>query len=218
MSTRQHQNIAAATVLGILMTGTAAAEPVTITAGHFETNLFLGLARVTLEGDDFFLQTGAAGFRSELAFCSPCAPEDPVTLSGSLQTTELRGGEARVNGIDYGQVSIGNFSGTFTTGVATLTGADQVVTLPFVFSGMVSGFLSETSPPLFTTTLSGAGIATARFTAFEGGVVNARDLRYDFTAAEPVPEPATLLLVGAGVTLLARRRVRRMKPLLRTGE
>jgi PEP-CTERM motif len=217
MSTRFHQTVLAATVLGLLVPARAAAEPVTITAGHFETNLFLGLARVMLEGDDFFLQTGASGFRSELAFCSPCAPEDPVTLSGTLQTTELRGGEARVNGVDYGEVLIGNFSGTFTTGVATLTGADQVVTLPFVFSGMVSGFLNETSPPLFTTTLSGAGIATASFTAFEGGLVNARDLRYDFTAAEPVPEPATVLLVSAGLAFAARRRMRRRPPAAEAG-
>ena len=209
MSTLRGLTILVVSVLSILTGGSAGAEPVVITAGQVETSLALGLARVEFEGDGFFLRTGVEGFRSELAFCLPCAP-GTVTLSGSLEATSIRGGEARVDGATYDEIRIGTFSATFTTGAVTLTGADQVVTVPFIFSGLVSGFLTDPSQPLFTTALSGAGVATGRFTAFgsEGGLINAAELRYDFSGAEPVPEPSTIILVSAGLAAAARRRWR----------
>lgn len=217
MRTRGVKNIFLAAVLAsVFLPRVAAAEPIVVTAGHVETQLTLGLARILFEGNDFFLQAGIEGFRSALALCKPCAPDGPLTLSGSFGPAASGSGPARVDGVTYETIFLGNVSGTFTTGAVTLSGAlDQAIALPFTFSGALSGFSINPalgqSDPVFTKSLSGSGIASATFATFGsgGGLVDARDLRYDFSATSPVPEPATLLLVGAAFAFATRFRQRR---------
>jgi hypothetical protein len=69
---------------------------------------------------------------------------------------------------------------------------------------------SRSGEPLLTAQVFGSGRLIALFgEGLEPGRVRAHDLGYTFTgASDPIPEPATLLLVGAGLALSASRSVR----------
>jgi hypothetical protein len=108
--------------------------------------------------------------------------------------------------------------GRFTTPIVPIEGSSShTVTLPFVFEGIVNGYLVDPftagfTDPVFTVSLGGSGLATGLFhyTGI-GEPLFGRDseLLYQFDDAAPVPEPATLLLFGSGaaaVSLLRRRR------------
>ena len=151
----------------------------------------------------------------------PCVAGTLVDLStvfgGPLGGFDLGQGFAIINGVQYGgRPGEGDLFLTGTLSfdapdVAIPKGGDATVglTAPFLFSGRVLG--SNGSPvvmPLFDLTLTGMGRA--------GMGVNLEDGTYQFVAAsytfaDPVAEPATLLLVGTGAAALAlrRRRLRR---------
>jgi hypothetical protein len=151
----------------------------------------------------------------------PCGAGTLVDLStvfgGPLAGFDLGQGFATIDGVPYGgqpgEVDL-FLTGTLSFEAPTVAipeGGDRHVGLsaPFIFSGRVVG--SKGSPvvkPLFDLTLTGRGRA--------GMGVNLENGTYQFVAAsytfaDPVPEPATLLLVctGAAALALRRRRLRR---------
>jgi hypothetical protein len=100
----------------------------------------------------------------------------------------------------------------FDAGTAT-AGFGVEATSPFAFAGTLTAFSDDSrSTALFTTALTGSGTAWIRFYDFDPAIVDGNEVatvRYTFEAdAAPVPEPATLLLVGGGIAgaLGARRR------------
>lgn len=151
----------------------------------------------------------------------PCGAGTLVDLStvfgGPLGGFALGQGFATINGVQYGGRP--GEADLFLTGTLSFeapavpipAGGDRTVGLsaPFLFTGRILGsYESPVMMPLFDLTVTGSGRA--------GMGLNLEDGTYHFVAAsyvfaDPIPEPATLLLVGSGTAALAltRRRLRR---------
>jgi hypothetical protein len=160
---------------------------------------------------------------------SPFPAGTSVTLGGVWQPTDIRGGQAIFNGVYYQQLyfGFGQSGGTFVTPPVTPTGlGEQIVSVPFTFTGFVSAFATPNpgpgDAPVFSANLFGGGTATAAFFGLppENGipalysptVLPGADyqLLYAFSpGAAAVPEPGTVMLLGTGVIGLLGLRYRR---------
>jgi len=199
------------------------ADPVRISSGSLQAGGLDPSASAQFIGDNFLLAISMEAFNASIQSCFPCLPGTSLDLSGFFDKTRSAG-SAVVDGITYPQIFTDNSAGTFSAGMVTLTALDEpgtlTVTLPFTFTATVNGqlldpFIYGYTDPVFTKTLAGRGTAAAEF-LYGGGndgephLFFARQIRYDFTAAEPVPEPATLVLCGSvAIAALVSRRTRR---------
>jgi hypothetical protein len=171
----------------------------------------------SFRGDDFVLNGLFPAIATSGAFtCGLCEPGTPVDL-GTVFGSELRDfdlgqGNATIRGVTFGNpAGPGSLAmrGTFTFDAPFIAVPDagELVSLrgPFGFSGRVAGFLDvPVGDPLFEVNLEGHGQVRMNLRRFDGAY-GFEALEYEFTPA-PIPEPATLLLVGGGVAgLLARR-------------
>ncbi len=201
------------------------ADPITLTGGTVQVGVGIHSARITLVGDGFLVRTATEDFAAPIAQ-GPFLEGTSINLGGLWHPTDMHGGEGTFNGVHYPELFFGisTSGGTFVTPTVTLTGeGPHTVTAPFTFSGFVTAYATSNAGsedmPVFTTTLIGSGTARAAFFGLPSqfGIPALQSpielpgadyqLEYVFSSS-PVPEPGTLVLVGAGVLGIAAARHR----------
>jgi hypothetical protein len=196
----------------------ASADPVRITAGVFTANQTS--SEFTFIGDGLRLSAAGNGLTSTLFTCTPCESSPPMELSfsGDLVGADLRGGEpGEFNGVSYARTFLAGslyFSGeSFST--SRLSADNLTFTSPFSMTALIQNYASgftTSEPPLFTASLFGRGVATARFgmVAVPGQAplftINSVSYQFQSEPAAVTPEPASLLLLGTGLAGVVMRR------------
>lgn len=214
---RTLSSAAAALVLSAV---TATADPIQITSGFLVWHAG-GPIDVTLGGDGFTFAGGTnrtEGLFMPIEQCTlpECGPGTTVDLL-AYALGNAYSGTATLDGTTY--TNVGTLAGpssieTRWTGALEIPGAFTGGTLfaPFLFTGRFSVDGTPTVPAQ-NVDLFGFGTAALTFSPYADPQFPNRfvldSLSYTFEAAEPTPEPASLLLMGTGLCAIAAARRRR---------
>ena len=195
----------------------ASADPILIEGGSMIVDrTFVGT--VDIHGTQGFrlqLRLGVVSTNGPWTSCCPARPGTSIDLSGFAFASD-GGGVAELNGIRYSVPSddanvILHLLGDHVTAPPLSTSA--VLSAPFKLSSTSNLFLfhfpDEGESTVFP--IVGRGTATIELIPHPAGdpFWEFSRVRYEFSDAQPVPEPATLLLFGTGMLALAAKRHRR---------
>jgi PEP-CTERM motif len=205
-------------LLCLFLYSSAKADTFTLTSGQMFTGF--DFFNINASGPNISIGGGAAGESGNRAFATctfPCGPGSILNVGGTVSAAQLNIGfspsTVTLNGVTFPQI--------FFTGQLTFTGSavlpsdfvpEQPFRVPFTMQGQLIGFApcpgTLRCNQVFDITVTGSGIATASFLQF-----GRRTAVYLFSpAVEPVPEPATLGLLGIGLSAVfakVRRRHRK---------
>lgn len=231
--------LAAAVLLAIPFAGvpaTATADPVGVPLITGSATVQPGGSPLTFDvSGSNWTASGSWSDVNSLPFTSGCpggvcSPGDTLSLRTTVMNDSLLNSSVGALGASATVMVDGHPMAGTTNGIVELlgqamlnggmvtlppiSGAGATLTAPFSVSGTVSGYNPFAQNPnlLFTSALSGTGMATINLTANPAtGTYMASTVRYDFGGStSPTPEPATWLLVGCalGLTWVATRRRR----------
>lgn len=197
------------------LSSAARADTVVVTGGTFGTSGVNGIDR------PFNFNITGANFSASHHLGEPFNATSPCTFGCAAGTLITAGGTAfggfngpgsvTYNGTNYSPAQINGSNFTFTsTQVAIPLSTDPTIflTTSFTMTGRLVGGIFGQPGILFDLDLTGQGTATIRLNRLADGTYQTDAITFSFQPT-PVPEPATLVLLGtglAGVGAAARRR------------